>query len=85
MNSCEWGRGGCWQVPPRGQRYCYYHQKLGEGVIGGPDKKPETRVSPASVVSDEQIQIAQVLQAMGAPRAMVREALGKKRRKLPRE
>lgn len=83
MNVCEWGRGGCWQVPPRGQKLCYYHQKLGAGLIGGPDKKPETRVSPAAVVSDEQIQIAHVLAAMGAPRQAIRQALGKQR-KLPR-
>jgi hypothetical protein len=83
MNACEWGKGGCWQSPPRGQRYCYYHQKVGAGLIGGPEKKPESRVSPAAVVSDEQVQIAQVLRAMGAPRQAIRQALGK-HRKLPR-
>lgn len=80
MRYCEWKRG-CWQSAAGGEKFCYYHEKLTQGLIAAPQKKSRSVISPAQVVSDEQMAIAKVLVAMGASRDAVRRAITREGRR----
>lgn len=74
MRDCRWPK--CTQPTLSDDECCYYHSKVRDGLVDAPQRlRTDTSPSPAAVVSDEQMEIARTLTALGADQDTVKRAL----------
>jgi hypothetical protein len=90
MKRCS--RDGCWQWTPGDEEFCTYDAKIRDGLIV-PDsqvygrrwsaprpKRMQPTIAPSDVVTDEQLELGNLMRRMGATEHVIARAMQRETR-----